>query len=139
MAELSAGHVALKDFYQGCVYLPQKHLFLIGFARPIIGNIPSISEIQARYAVGLLAGKYRPPKTVEVIHRANCQRLIQDYPAINSENVYPVEQFPYCDELAKEMGTMPSIAKCGFNTWLKINCYPQALCIMWMNILIERC
>ncbi len=53
--------IHLKDFFLGCVHTDLPNLFLIGFARPIIGNIPSISEMQARYTVGLLSGKYKLP------------------------------------------------------------------------------
>src|SRR5690606_10281713 len=44
LGDFSAGRLHLKDFYHGCVHISLPNLFLIGFARPIIGNIPSISE-----------------------------------------------------------------------------------------------
>ena len=33
-----------KDFFLGCQHVDYSNIFLVGFARPIIGNIPSISE-----------------------------------------------------------------------------------------------
>ena len=46
-------------------------------------------------------------------------------PTINTENVYPVEQFTYCDVLAKEMGSMPTLATVKSpSTWLKIMLTP---------------
>src|SRR5215204_2306026 len=42
LPDLSGGMIHLKDFYHGCVHINMHNLFLIGFARPIIGNIPSI-------------------------------------------------------------------------------------------------
>ncbi|MDX1378512.1 MAG: NAD(P)/FAD-dependent oxidoreductase [Anaerolineales bacterium] len=58
---LSSGQIRLKDFYLGCIHTNRPNLFLIGFARPIIGNIPTISEMQARYAIDVLTGKYPLP------------------------------------------------------------------------------
>jgi len=118
---LSNGVIQLKDFYHGCVHTNLHNLFLIGFARPIIGNIPSISEIQAQYIVGLLSGKYKLPHRLVEIQQNAWRSLQTEYGAINTENVYPVEQFPYCDILAKEMGTMPTLANVkSLRTWLQV-------------------
>ncbi len=56
LTDFSNGAIQLKDFYHGCIHTDRHNLFLIGFARPIIGNIPSTSEIQAQYTVGVLSG-----------------------------------------------------------------------------------
>jgi dimethylaniline monooxygenase (N-oxide forming) len=64
LEEFSGGRIHLQDFHLGCVHTDLPNLFLIGFARPIIGNIPSISEMQARYAVGALSGKYKLPTDI---------------------------------------------------------------------------
>lgn len=58
---LSESSLKLDEFYLGCCHLRFDNLFLVGFARPIIGNIPSISEMQAQYVCGLIAGKYARP------------------------------------------------------------------------------
>ena len=108
LTEFSRGRIHLKDFYQGCVHTDLPNLFLIGFARPIIGNIPSISEIQARYTTGVLSGQYSLPADVRKKQTEAWQRLCAEYRTINSDNVYPVEQFSYSDELATEMGIMPT-------------------------------
>jgi dimethylaniline monooxygenase (N-oxide forming) len=126
LADLSGGTIHLKDFYYGCVHLPMKQLFLIGFARPIIGNIPSISEMQARYTIGLLSGTYKLPPDVQDRHRIARHSLAQEYSSLHTESVYPVEQFPYCDRLAKEMGILPSLIACGVGTWLKIQLVPAS-------------
>jgi hypothetical protein len=121
LPEFFGGAVHLKDFYLGCVHTSLPDLFLIGFARPIIGNIPSISEMQARYTVGVLAGKYKLPAGLKEIQAEAWMSLCAEYPAINTENVYPVEHFTYCDFLAREMGIMPTLANVGsLRTWLKI-------------------
>jgi len=115
----------LKDFYLGCIHTDWANLFLIGFARPIIGNIPSISEMQARYTVGLLSGKYELPTRLKEKQNEDWKSLCAEYRTINTENVYPVEHFTYCDILAREMGIMPTLGKVRLlRTWLKIMLTP---------------
>lgn len=124
LTELS-DDIHLKDFYLGCVHTDLPNLFLIGFARPIIGNIPSISEMQAMYTAGLLAGKYKLPHDWRDKHKAGWESLRAEYSAINTENVYPVEHFTYCDLLAREMDIMPTLAKVrSWRTWVKIMLTP---------------
>jgi len=121
LTEFSGGRIQLKDFYQACVHTEFPNLFLIGFARPIIGNIPSISEMQARYTVGVLSGKYKLPLKIKEKQRKAWQALCEEYPKINTENVYPVEQFAYCDALAHEMDIMPTLSEVrSLKTWWKI-------------------
>jgi dimethylaniline monooxygenase (N-oxide forming) len=121
LPEFFGGAVQLKDFYQGCIHTDLYNLFLIGFARPIIGNIPSISEMQARYTVGVLAGKYKLPTELKEKQDEAWKSLCEEYSTINTANVYPVEHFTYCDFLAREMGIMPTLANVGsLRTWLKI-------------------
>jgi cation diffusion facilitator CzcD-associated flavoprotein CzcO len=127
LKDFSNGAIQLKDFYHGCFHTDMNHLFLIGFARPIIGNIPSISEIQAQYTVGLLAKKYKLPNNLKEIQRRNWDSLCAEYGTINTENVYPVEQFPYSDILAREMDTMPTFANVkSIKTWLNIMLTPAS-------------
>lgn len=127
LGDLSDGCLLLKDFYHGCIHTGLPNLFLIGFARPIIGNIPSISEMQAQYAVGVLAGKYALPADVKERHAEAWNALRTEYPTIDTENVYPVEQFPYCDALACEMGVLPTLRAVGsLRTWLKIMLAPAS-------------
>ena len=127
LADFSSGTIHLKDFYLGCVHASMPNLFLVGFARPIIGNIPSISEMQARYAVGVLAGKYTLPNGLKKKQAIDWKSLCAEYPAINAENVYPVEQYPYCDMLAQEMGISPTLANVkSLRVWLKIMLIPAS-------------
>jgi hypothetical protein len=127
LTDLSEGVIQLKDFYHGCIHTDKHNLFLIGFARPIIGNIPSISEVQARYTVGVLAGKYPLPNNLHKIQQERWKIVRTEYGTINTENVYPVEQFPYCDTLAKEMAIMPTLTNVkSLRTWLKIMLAPAS-------------
>ena len=127
LTDFSNGVIQLKDFYHGCVHTDLHNLFLISFARPIIGNIPSISEIQAQYTVGLLSEKYLLPDQLKELQEKAWNLLRKEYGKINTENVYPVEQFPYCDVLAREMGTMPTLANVkSIKTWLQISFTPAS-------------
>jgi hypothetical protein len=125
LTDLSSGSIHLKNFYHGCVHAELPNLFLIGFARPIIGNIPSISEMQALYTVGVLSGKYMLPTEMKEKQIEAWKLLCAEYRTINTENVYPVEQFTYCDILAREMGIMPTLGTVrSLRTWLKIMLTP---------------
>jgi hypothetical protein len=127
LTELSGGAIELKDFYLGCIHTKMPNLFLIGFARPIIGNIPSISEMQARYTVGVLAGQYKLRAGWNEKQNEAWASLRAEYPSLNTENVHPVEQFPYCDALAQEMGILPTLAKVrSLRTWLYIMLSPAS-------------
>ena len=127
LTALSDGMLQLKDFYHGCVHTNMHNLFLIGFARPIIGNIPSISEMQVRYTVGVLSGRYMLPANLKRKQDEAWKLLCEEYRTINTENVYPVEQFPYCDLLANEMGIMPSLATVGsLKAWSRIMLAPAS-------------
>lgn len=118
---ISDGAIQPKDFYLGCVHKDHDNLFLVGFARPVIGNIPSISEMQARYVTGLLAGRWTPPAPIQDAHRRDRARLEQTFPTLDTDSMYPVEMFPYCDRLAKRMSIYPSLKRAGsFRSWLKI-------------------
>ena len=61
------------------------------------------------------------------IQRKAWALLYKEYGTINTENVYPVEQFPYCDALAKEMSIMPTLGNVkSLRTWLKIMFTPAS-------------
>lgn len=127
LSELSNGAVKLKDFYQGCVHTNHNNLFLIGFARPIIGNIPTISEMQTRYAISILKGNCSLPMNIEKEQEQVWKNLVEEYPTLDTNNVYPVEQIPYCDSLAKAMGIMPSLTSLSsVRTWLKLMFVPAS-------------
>jgi cation diffusion facilitator CzcD-associated flavoprotein CzcO len=127
LPDFSGGIIHLKDFYHGCVHTDMHNLFLIGFTRPIIGNIPAISEMQARYTVGVLSGKYTLPKELKEKQKDAWKLLCAEYRTINTENVYPVEHDPYCNVLAHEMGILPTLANVGsLRAWLKIMVAPTS-------------
>lgn len=121
---LSDGVLRLEDFHLGCVHAERADIFLAGFCRPIIGNIPSISEMQVRYAMGVLAGKYGRPDWPIVDERKRLQAL---FPRLNIREVYPVEYTPYCDKLARLMSAYPTLSRVGsVRLWLKLQLLPAS-------------
>lgn len=127
LPHISDGAIRLQDFYLGCIHTDANSLFLIGFARPIIGNIPSISEMQARYAVAVLRGEAALPEDIKQRQAAHFAWQQQEYPSIDVDNVYPVEQYPYTDILARELGSLPTLHRLGsINTWLKVTLAPAS-------------
>ncbi|QDT22512.1 NAD(P)-binding domain-containing protein [Gimesia chilikensis] len=125
LSELSEGHIQLSDFYLGCVHATYPDLFLVGFARPIIGNIPSISEVQARYICGLIAETFPRPADIEALHRADAISRKVRFKHLRLESIYPVEMFPYCDQLARLMNTFPTMTSIGsLSVWYRMQLTP---------------
>ena len=116
---LTGETISVDDFFLGCCHTKHDNLFAVGFARPIIGNIPTISEMQARLICSSLAGKTDRPKNIEQLHDADKQKSAQRFAKIDLSAVYPVEMFPYCDRLAKLMGLKPEpgFFKSPLNWW----------------------
>ena len=122
---LSDGQFRLADFYLGCVSLRFPNLFLVGFARPIIGNIPSISEMQATFVSKLLQQSVRIPVDAKQAHVMDRKRLQSRFAKLNLDAIYPVEMFPYCDLLAKRMGMYPTFRSMrSFGDWLRLQLSP---------------
>ena len=103
LEKLTGGQHSLDEFWLGCCHAERHDLFLIGFARPIIGNIPTISEMQARYVCGLIAGAFERPDDLEQRHESDRRFRQSRYGKLNLMATYPVEMFPYCDRLARLM------------------------------------
>ena len=113
LGTISAGNICVRDFYMGCVHIKYSNLFLIGFARPIIGNIPTISELQARYACGLISGQVNRESEIVKLHQINAEQNRTQFANLNLDAIYPVEMFPYSDQLARLMGAYPSVRSIG--------------------------
>jgi hypothetical protein len=119
--------IHVRDFHLGCLHTVHDDLFLIGHARPIIGNIPTISEMQARFVVSVISGKTPRPPDIAALHASERRRLETDFPQLNFTSIHPVEMFTYCDHLARMMGTYPTLRKTGsLKRWLKIQTSPAS-------------
>ena len=125
LLEISEGLIQVKDFFLGCQHVDYSNIFLVGFARPIIGNIPSISEMQARYIVGLISGQYKRPSNIIEKNTIDRDLLNKRYPKLNTDQMYPVDMVPYCNRLAHKMGTYPSLMKLkSVSKWMKVMLSP---------------
>jgi len=127
LGALSEGRIQLADFYLGCCHVTFPDLHLVGFARPIIGNIPSISEIQARYVISIMSGNVARPSRIAQLHQADVRNRKERYKNLNMDAMYPVEMFPYCDQLAKLMGVFPSfLSIASLRTWCRMQLAPAS-------------
>lgn len=107
---LQKKRVDLRNFYKNC-FAPDGNgtLGFIGFARPAIGAIPPIAEMQARWFASLLSGKTRLPATEIMI------KEIEEDAAWHKKNFFKVsdrvtglvEYTRYMDELAEKIGCRP--------------------------------
>ena len=104
LGELFGDDTNLTNFYHGCCHAEHKDLFLVGFARPVIGNIPSISEVQARYVIEMISGRLSRPRDIARRHAKDVKTRRERYRRVDTRLIYPVEMFPYCDRLTEEMG-----------------------------------
>ncbi len=117
--------IRLSDFYLGCCHATLPNLYLVGFARPIIGNIPTISEMQAAYVCGLVGGRYTRPERITDLNAANQREHESRFSKLDLEAVYPVEMFSYCDQLSRQMNTYPSLRGVGsLRAWWRMQLSP---------------
>ncbi|MGB0371745.1 MAG: hypothetical protein ACPGN3_10360 [Opitutales bacterium] len=110
LTDWSQGVLKVEDFYRGCLHNSFDNVFIVGFARPIIGNIPSISEMQAKYVSRLISGKIPRSGNIDALWQDERQALAEQFPNLPIEKVYPVEMFAYCDVLARDLDTYPKFS-----------------------------
>lgn len=134
LENLTQGQIALKDFYLGLSYNPAPNLFLVGFARPIIGNIPSISELQARCIGSLLSGRIRLPPDMAQQHTTDDIHNRKRFSKLNRSAIYPVEMFSYCDRLAEWLDQAPTLRRVGsLQKWWRIQLAPATTMHYWCH------
>ena len=127
LEDISEGKISIRDFHEGCLHVEHDDLFLIGFARPIIGNIPTIAEIQAKYVTRIISGDCPRPVAIKALHSTALQRIERDYGKLNTAATHPVEMFPYCDRLSHQMGIYPTLKKVGsLPRWIRIFLSPAS-------------
>lgn len=125
LEEISGGQVKLADFFLACCHTTWPDLYLVGYARPVIGNIPSISEMQARFVTGLLSGEIARPGNLQDLHRIDLEKRRKKFSQLNLDVLFPVEMFPYCDELARLMGCFPTRRTLGsLRAWWRMQLTP---------------
>lgn len=132
LEDLAPERLFLKDFYLGLSHVQFPNLFLVGFARPIIGNIPSISEMQARCVMSILSGGIELPSDMAKQHETNARHNQKRFANLNRNAIYPVEMFPYCDHLADWLDQSPTIRRVGsLWKWWRIQLSPATTMHYW--------
>lgn len=110
--------IRLEDFHLATTHRRHPDLFIVGFARPVIGNIPTIAEQQAIFILDQIRGRTPRPTDLETLIQRERERLHRQFPQIDTSLVYPVEHFPYCDQLARLGGRLPTRRQLGLRRWL---------------------
>jgi dimethylaniline monooxygenase (N-oxide forming) len=124
--------LCVRDFYLGCVHARHPGLYLVGFARPVIGNIPSISEVQAAFVVSLIGGRISRPHDIADRHVALQRQNDRRFATLDRDIIYPVEMFPYCDELARQMDRYPSLRRfASIGEWWRAQVAPATTAFYW--------
>jgi hypothetical protein len=63
--------------------------------------------------------------SIDALHRANSEANRRRFAKLNHEAIYPVEMFPYCDQLARQMKLYPSLRRIGsLSTWCRLQLAP---------------
>ncbi|MGK7914914.1 MAG: NAD(P)-binding domain-containing protein, partial [Prochloraceae cyanobacterium] len=94
------------------VFIPEEStLAFIGFARPNIGAMPPIAEMQARWFAGVLAGKLQLPSTekMQKISEMDAKLYTQNRQLHAQRLTSLVDYHAYLDELASFIGCQPNL------------------------------
>ncbi len=98
----------IQDWYK-YLFAADPSLAFVGFARPVIGSIPAIAELQSRYAALVFAGKRTLAPLEE---RARVTKKDTDYWnrrfRFTSRRLRGLVDLPYyCDQMARLIGCRP--------------------------------
>jgi dimethylaniline monooxygenase (N-oxide forming) len=99
-------NIKVADFVYAVVHKSDPAVFLGGFARPVIGNIPTICELQARWICDIIMGKISRPTVADWERDRASQK--RKYPMINTDAVYPTDMYPYCETIGRRLRTKKS-------------------------------
>jgi dimethylaniline monooxygenase (N-oxide forming) / hypotaurine monooxygenase len=127
-----------RTWYKYIFYNDDPTLAFVGFARPVFGSIPGISELQARYASLVLAGKRSLPprdRRVRVIGK-DAAFWNHHFRHTSLRITGLVDHFLYSDQLAKLIGCRPCFRKLFFSSlgkWWKAISSPWNSCQFWLN------
>lgn len=94
------------------VFIPEEStLAFIGFARPNIGAMPPIAEMQARWFAGVLAGKLQLPskEKMQKISEMDAELYTQNRQLHAQRLTSLVDYHAYLDELAGFIGCQPNL------------------------------
>ena len=87
----------------------RERLVFIGFARPSIGAIPPIAEVQARYAALVTSGERKLPDQPQMMREPAERRRAHAASFDEPRLVTLVDWIPYMDQLAARIGCRPQL------------------------------
>lgn len=102
-----------REFYKN-VFLPgESTLAFIGFARPNVGAMPPIAEMQARWFARVLSGQVKLPDAQQMKSMAEADALIYNQVRkIHAQRVTSlVDYFRYMNEIAGFVGCRPNVLR----------------------------
>jgi hypothetical protein len=113
-------------------------LAFVGFARPLIGSIPGLAELQSRYVAKVFSGACRLPGPAErrAITERDARFWDQQFRDTSLRIGGLVDHFVYADQLARLIGCRPNFAKLFFSSprrWWQAITAPWNGSQFWLN------
>ena len=127
-----------RTWYKYVFYNEDPSIAFVGFVRPIVGSIPGMAELQARYVASVLGGRRRLPpreKRARTI-RSDAARWNKHFRFTSLRLRGLVDHFVYSDQLAKLIGCRPRFWKlllASPRKWWKAVSSPWNGCQFWLN------
>ncbi|MEO1401192.1 MAG: NAD(P)-binding domain-containing protein [Cyanobacteria bacterium J06635_1] len=102
-----------RHLYKKIFHPDLPNIGFVGFARPHIGAMPPITELQARYFAGIVSDRLRlpDPDQMRTIIDADAQRTTQTKPLVVERVTGIVSFVPYLYELAELIGCQPVLSQ----------------------------
>ncbi|KAL6058255.1 Flavin-containing monooxygenase [Balamuthia mandrillaris] len=113
---------AARDAYKLVFDPSDPTLCFIGCARPMIGSIPALAELQARWAAAVYTGKARLPSPDRMMEIVEEDRVWHSkvFPQDHRSLPQLVNHWAYSDEIASYYGAKPNLIKWFFKNPYKL-------------------
>ena len=117
--------------YKHCIHPDYpSDIYFIGFARPALGAVPPLIELQARWCALLASNRLRLPPKSQMIKEIDhyCKYLRRQFPSTRIDRLTSLTDYLiYSDDLARSIGCRPNFRQILFTDpylWLKLMCGP---------------
>jgi dimethylaniline monooxygenase (N-oxide forming) len=127
-----------RKWFKYIFYNTAPSLAFVGFARPLIGSIPGLAELQSRYVAKVFSGACRLPGPAErrTITERDARFWDHQFRHTSLRIGGLVDHFLYADQLARLIGCRPNLAKLFFSSprrWWQAITAPWNGCQFWLN------
>tara|TARA_Y100000817_G_C16862078_1_gene546240 strand:- start:7611 stop:9173 length:1563 start_codon:yes stop_codon:yes gene_type:complete len=99
------------EVFKHIFYIDDPTLAFCGFARPTLGSLPMVSEMQARLIANVFADKINLPIDMGEIYTKDVSNNKEYFKDTSQRLNYLVNTYHYNDELAELMGMKPNVWK----------------------------